>query len=155
MGDVFYAQYTKLFQPTNTTAWSDIEKQFKLIYDNTLQASNDTNYIGLLYHGYDYSHTASWASPDRGHCPEIWDRALGWYMMALVDILEFIPTSNSAYSTIIKILQSLVPPLIKAADPASGVWCHVRILSLKGVRLGYITDTDGSVVAARDKAFDS
>ncbi|ESK91890.1 cell wall glycosyl hydrolase [Moniliophthora roreri MCA 2997] len=172
MGDVFYAQYTKLFQATNTTAWSDIEKQFKLIYDNTLQASNDTNYIGLLYHGYDYSHTASWASPDRGHCPEIWDRALGWYMMALVDVLEFIPTSNSAYSTILKALQNLVPPLIKAADSTSGVWWLVMTQPgrdgnyfessgsamfvyslLKGVRLGYIKDTDGSVIAAAKKAY--
>jgi hypothetical protein len=27
--------------------------------------------------GYDFSHTAIWASPDRGHSPEVWDRALG------------------------------------------------------------------------------
>ncbi|KAK7040745.1 hypothetical protein VNI00_009651 [Paramarasmius palmivorus] len=172
MGDVFYAQYTKLFQSTNATAWSDIEKQYKLIYDNTLQASTDQNYIGLLYHGYDYSHKASWASPDRGHSPEVWDRALGWYMMALVDILEFLPTSNSAYSTVVKILQGLVPPLVKAADPQSGVWWLVMTQPnrdknyfessgtamfvyslLKGIRLGYIKDNDGSVAAAAKKAY--
>ncbi|RDB26662.1 Unsaturated rhamnogalacturonyl hydrolase YteR [Hypsizygus marmoreus] len=88
MGDVFYAQYTKDFQPSNTTAWADIASQVKLIYSNTLQAPGSANYTGLLYHGYDYSHTAVWASTDRGHCPEIWDRALGWYAMALVDILD-------------------------------------------------------------------
>ena len=48
------------------------------MYNNTLQttAANNTT-IGLLYHGYDYSHAQPWASEDRGHSPEIWDRALG------------------------------------------------------------------------------
>jgi rhamnogalacturonyl hydrolase YesR len=93
-------------------------------------------------------------------------------MMALVDILEFLPTSNSAYSTVVKILQSLVPPLVKAADPQSGVWWLVMTQPnrdknyfessgtamfvyslLKGIRLGYIKDNDGSVGAAARKAY--
>ncbi|KAF9269864.1 glycoside hydrolase family 105 protein [Marasmius fiardii PR-910] len=172
MGDVFYAQYTKSFQSSNTTAWADVEKQVKLIYDNTLQDSDAGHYLGLLYHGYDYSHTAVWASPDRGHSPEIWNRALGWYMMALVDILEFIPTSNSAYTTILKIVQTLAPRVRDAADPQSGVWWLVMTQPgrsgnyfessgsamfvyslLKGVRLGYIKDSDGTIVKAAKKAY--
>ncbi|KAJ8082576.1 hypothetical protein PM082_008431 [Marasmius tenuissimus] len=168
MGDVFYAQYTKNFQSTNTSAWADIEKQFKLMYDNTLQTSG----LGLLYHGYDYSHSTVWASSDRGHSPEVWDRALGWYMMALVDTLEIIPSSNSAYATLLKILQTLAPRLRDAADKTSGVWWLVMTQPgkaknyfessggamfvyslLKGVRLGYIKDTDGSIVAAAKKAY--
>ncbi|KAL0581446.1 hypothetical protein V5O48_000600 [Marasmius crinis-equi] len=172
MGDVFYAQYTKAFQSSNATAWSDIEKQFKLMYDNTLQATGSANYLGLLYHGYDYSHTTVWASPDRGHSPEVWDRALGWYMMALVDTLEIIPTSNSAYSTLLTILQTLAPRVRNAADSNSGVWWLVMTQPgrdknyfessgsamfvyslLKAVRLGYVKDTDGSIVAAAKKAY--
>lgn len=94
MGEVFYAEYTKQFQPHNQTAWGsshflvhfsfslnyhvdDIENQFQLMFDHTVQDPGSANYSGLLYHGYDYSHTAVWASTDRGHSPEIWSRAVG------------------------------------------------------------------------------
>ncbi|GLB41009.1 putative glycosyl hydrolase family 88 [Lyophyllum shimeji] len=172
MGDVFYAQYTKDFQPTNATAWADIAAQFTLIYRNTLQAPGSANYTGLLYHGYDYSHTAVWASPDRGHSPEIWDRALGWYFMAMVDVLDIFPESNSGYASIQNILRALAPKLRDAADLKSGVWWLVMTQPgraqnyfessgtamfvyslLKGVRMGYIPDSDGSIVKAAKKAY--
>ncbi|TFK37097.1 glycoside hydrolase family 105 protein [Crucibulum laeve] len=172
MGDIFYAQYTKDFQVTNTSAWVDITSQFNLIYKNTLQASGSSNYTGLLYHGYDFSHTAVWASSDRGHSPEIWDRALGWYAMALVDVLDIIPSSNTGHSTIINILRTLAPRIRDAADPNTGVWWLVMTQPgraknyfessgsamfvyslLKGVRLGYVQDPDGSIVKAAVKAY--
>jgi unsaturated rhamnogalacturonyl hydrolase len=76
---------------------ADITSQFKLMFDNTLQNATAPNNTGLMYRpsffrplsfllgmlntsridGYDFSHTAVWASPDRGHSPEVWIRALG------------------------------------------------------------------------------
>ncbi|KAG6856686.1 hypothetical protein H0H87_001901 [Tephrocybe sp. NHM501043] len=172
MGDIFYAQYTNDFQPSNTSAWADIALQFSLIYNNTLQLPGSANYTGLLYHGYDYSHTAVWANEDRGHSPEIWGRALGWYFMALVDILEIFPKTNNGYSTIQTILKDLAPKLRDAADPNTGVWWLILTQPgragnyfessatamfvyslLKGVRLGYVPDSDGSIVKAAKKAY--
>ncbi|KAL0958806.1 hypothetical protein HGRIS_014126 [Hohenbuehelia grisea] len=169
MGDVFYAQYVKTFQSSNATAWSDITSQFNLMYQNTLQTSGN---LGLLYHGYDYSHTAPWASSDRGHSPEVWDRALGWYMKALVDVVEIMPTSVAGRTTLLNILQALAPKIRDAADPTAGVWWLVMTQPgrsgnyfessgsamfvyslLKAVRLGYIKDTDGSIVKAMKKAY--
>ncbi|TFK90641.1 glycoside hydrolase family 105 protein [Polyporus arcularius HHB13444] len=168
MGDVFYAQYTHDFQPSNTSAWNDIQAQFTLMYQNTLQ--NATSPPHLLYHGYDHSHTASWASPDRGHSPEVWDRALGWYMMALVDTLDIFPTSHPGHDALLSILRTLAPRVRDAADPSSGAWWLVITQPgrtgnyfessgtamfvyalLKGVRRGYLHD-DG-VVAAAKKAY--
>ncbi|KAJ7319046.1 Six-hairpin glycosidase [Mycena albidolilacea] len=173
MGEVFYTAYTKAFDANNATAWADITSQFKLMFDNTLQNSTAPNNTGLLYHGYDFSHTAVWASPDRGHSPEVWDRALGWYAMALVDVLELAPANSGALKpTLLKILNVLAPNIRDAADPASGVWWLVitqpgRALNyfessgtvmfiyslLKAVRLGYVEDADGSIVAAMKKAY--
>ncbi|KAK0444242.1 glycoside hydrolase family 105 protein [Desarmillaria tabescens] len=169
MGEIFYTVYTNTFQPTNTTAYDDIVKQFDLMFQNTLQEEGAANYTGLLYHGYDYSHTASWASEDRGHSPEIWDRAMGWYMMALVDILEIYPNDNS---TFLDHLNTLVPRVRDAADSESGVWWLVMTqpgrtgnyfessgsamfvyAMLKAVRLGYVLDNDGSIVRAATKAY--
>ena len=144
------------------------------MYNHTLQttAANNTN-IGLLYHGYDYSHAQPWASEDRGHSPEIWDRALGWYMMSLVDALDIVPGDSEAHDLLLSQLTDLTPKLIEAADPDSGVWWLVMsqpgregnyfessgsamfvYALLKGVREGYIQDTDGMVVAAATKAYE-
>ncbi|KAJ7319039.1 Six-hairpin glycosidase [Mycena albidolilacea] len=173
MGEVFYTAYTNAFDADNATAWADITSQFKLMFDNTLQNATAPNNTGLMYHGYDFSHTAVWASPDRGHSPEVWDRALGWYAMALVDVLEMAPPNSGALKpTLLNILNVLAPKIQDAADPTSGVWWLVitepgrtrnyfessgaamYIYSLlKAVRLGYVEDTDGSIVAAMKKAY--
>lgn len=173
MGEVFYADYTSMFQPNNVTAWADITSQFHLMFQNTIQNNTAPNNTGLMYHGYDYSHVAIWASPDRGHSPEVWDRALGWYSMALVDVLGIIPVSNPGHATLLEILRTLFPKIRDAADPTSGVWWLVITQPgragnyfessggamfvyalLKAVRLGYIADPDGSLVAAAKKAYE-
>ncbi|KAK7692079.1 hypothetical protein QCA50_005485 [Cerrena zonata] len=158
----------------NITAWDDIISQFVLMYNNTIQtaAPPDHTFTGLLYHGYDYSHTAVWADPDRGHSPEIWIRAVGWYSMALVDLLSIIPTSHPGHKIILSYIQTLFPRIVSAADPTSGVWWLVMTQPgragnyfessgsamfvyslLKAVRLGYLCDSDGKVVAAAKKAY--
>ncbi|KAJ7621235.1 Six-hairpin glycosidase [Roridomyces roridus] len=173
MGEVFYTRYTLAFDTHNATAWNDITSQFELMFDHTIQLPGAQNDFGLLYHGYDYSHTAIWASPDRGHSPEVWDRALGWYMMALVDVLEVAPANSGPLRpTLLRILNTLVPKLRDAADPTTGAWWLVitqpgRALNyfessgaamyiyalLKSVRLGYVEDPHGSIVAAAKKAY--
>ncbi|TFK70223.1 glycoside hydrolase family 105 protein [Pluteus cervinus] len=173
MGSIFYADYTRTFEPTNLTAWDDITLQFTLMYKNTVQNSTVANSTGLLYHGYDYSHKTVWASSDRGHSPEVWDRALGWYSMALVDALEILPQSHPGYQQILDILHTLVPKIIAAADPTSGVWWLVITQPnrdknyfessgssmfvyslLKAVRLGLVEDDDGKIVAVAKKAYE-
>ncbi|KAF8066731.1 glycoside hydrolase family 105 protein [Lyophyllum atratum] len=172
MGEIFYAQYTSQFQPSNTSAWADITSQFQLMFQNTLQNATAPNNTGLLYHGYDFSHKQVWASPDRGHSPEVWDRALGWYSMALVDVLEIIPITNPGHAVILHILRTLAPRIRDAADPTTGAWWLVITQPgrarnyfessgtamfvyslLKAVRLGLVADRDGSIVAAARKAY--
>ncbi|KAK8248603.1 putative cell wall glycosyl hydrolase YteR [Phyllosticta capitalensis] len=82
-----YVHHTRVFAPTNATAFLDVHKQFTLIHKHTY---NETT--RLLYHGYDGSEPASarrnWSDPETGASPYVWDRALGWWTMAAVDILE-------------------------------------------------------------------
>lgn len=142
------------------------------MFDNTVQNATAPNNTGLLYHGYDFSHKQIWASADRGHSPEVWDRAMGWYSMALVDALEIIPTDNPGHAVILDILKTLTPHIRDAADPTTGAWWLVITQPgraknyfessgtamfvyslLKAVRLGYVADEDGSIVAAAKKAY--
>lgn len=157
---------------TDTSPLADITSQFTLMFENTIQNATAPNNTGLMYHGYDFSHKQVWASPDRGHSPEVWDRALGWYSMALVDVLEIIPTTNPGHASILRILNTLVPKIRDAADPTSGAWWLVITQPgraknyfessgtamfvyslLKALRLGYVTDEDGSILAAAKKAY--
>jgi unsaturated rhamnogalacturonyl hydrolase len=43
---------------------------------------------GLYRHGWDESREQRWADPKTGLSPHVWGRAMGWFMMALVDCLE-------------------------------------------------------------------
>ncbi|KAK7606432.1 cell wall glycosyl hydrolase YteR [Phyllosticta paracitricarpa] len=83
----FYVHHTRLFAPTNATALLDVHKQFTLIHEHVY---NETT--RLLYHGYDGSEPASsrrnWSDPETGASPYVWSRALGWWTMAAVDVLE-------------------------------------------------------------------
>ncbi|KAF8756425.1 Glycosyl hydrolase [Rhizoctonia solani] len=152
MTDNFYATYTAKYNPTNTTAWSDILKQYTLAEQHLRNSTS-----GLLYHGYDSSLKAKWAAAPTGHSPEVWNRALGWYAMSLVDILEWFPKSNSGHTTLLSYLQRLAPALKTSADSSSGAWWLVMsqpgrsgnyiessgssmfvYALLKGIRLGYL-----------------
>ncbi|KAI0724784.1 Six-hairpin glycosidase [Fomitopsis betulina] len=182
MADLFYALYTVTFQPNNQSAWDDIANQFAQQFTHTIQlasslntTNNETN-VGLLYHGFDDSRVQNWASPDRGHSPEVWDRAVGWYVMALVDILDLAPQTHETLllrQTLNSQLQVLARNLVKAADSVSGVWWIVMsqpgragnyfessgssmfiYALLKGVRTGLLKDEDGSFVATARKAYE-
>ena len=161
MADVFYAQYTSIFQPANTTAWDDILLQFSLIEQHC--RNNQTN---LLVHGYDESGVASWANDITGASPNVWDRALGWYLMALVDVLDYFPKTHPGYSNFLAWFRSASAGVLAAQDSETGGWWLVMnepypgrprnyiessgtamfiYAILKGVRLGYL---DGATYLA-------
>jgi len=48
-----------------------------------------------------------WANPQTGVSPNFWSRSIGWYMMAMVDVLEFLPANHPKRPEIIKILTDL------------------------------------------------
>ncbi len=35
-----------------------------------------------------------WADPETGHSPNFWGRSIGWWFMAMVDALDFIPENH-------------------------------------------------------------
>ncbi|KAI8936299.1 hypothetical protein NX059_006717 [Plenodomus lindquistii] len=116
MADTFYATYTSYFEPNNVTAWNDIALQFDLIEEHTRNHTSN-----LLKHGYSEDKTAVWADPVTGASPYVWDRAVGWYFVALVEVLEVFPKSHKAYATLSKYLTTLADGIKKAQD-ISGGW---------------------------------
>jgi unsaturated rhamnogalacturonyl hydrolase len=118
MGDVFYAEYAKLFGETN--AFDDVAKQFRLIDEHTYDSK-----CGLNYHGWDAAKIQPWANPATGCSSNFWGRAIGWYAMALMDTLDFFPTNHPARKEIISTFQKLCAGIVKYQDAKTGLWWQV------------------------------
>ncbi|SEA17255.1 unsaturated rhamnogalacturonyl hydrolase [Porphyromonadaceae bacterium NLAE-zl-C104] len=110
-----------------TTAWED------LIDEET----------GLLYHGWDESREQRWADPVTGKSPNFWSRSIGWYMMALVDVLDFMPENHPQRNDIIDKLNKLSSTIDQYRDPETGMWYQVTNLP---DREGNYLESSGSIM---------
>ena len=87
---------------------------------------------GLLFHGWDESHAQRWSKQATGTSPHVWGRALGWYAMAVVDILEQVDAAphsdvknGARREALLGVLRRLASALGNAQDRTSGVWWQV------------------------------
>lgn len=80
---------------------------------------------GLYYHAWDESRKQRWSNPETGKSPNFWSRSIGWYMMAMVDVLDFIPANHPQRPEVIKILNDLTKSLMNFRDVKSGMWFQV------------------------------
>lgn len=113
----FLAQYGAEFgQPE----WIDeAVRQIRLCHEHTYDPAT-----GLYYHAWDESRTQRWADPETGHSPNFWGRSIGWWFMALVDNLDFIPEDHPDRAYVISLVQGLADALPKYQDKA-GLWYQV------------------------------
>jgi unsaturated rhamnogalacturonyl hydrolase len=119
MASPFYAEYAKLFHEP-AASFDDVAKQIRLVAAHTYDPAS-----GLFYHGWDESKQQDWANKTTGTSPSFWGRAIGWYGMALVDVLDSLPQDHPARGEIIGILQKLCAGVVKHQDPESGLWYQV------------------------------
>ena len=80
---------------------------------------------GLYYHGWDASKEEKWADKDTGLSPEICGRAVGWYAVAILDILEYIPGNHPEVKNLIQIEKDLLRSLSRYCDKDTGLWYEV------------------------------
>ena len=118
MAEPFYAEYAKLFnEPVD---FDDVAKQIRLADKHTYDAET-----GLFYHGWDESKSQPWADRITGTSSNFWGRAMGWYAMAMVDVLDYFPTNHPARPQIIATFQKLCAGVVKYQDPQTGLWWQV------------------------------
>jgi unsaturated rhamnogalacturonyl hydrolase len=137
MGEPFYAQYTTQFE--NGVKLDDIAYQFELIQ---LHATDPKT--GLLYHGWDESKQMPWADKTTGCSPNFWSRSIGWYVMALVDVLDYFPENHPKRKSLIGYLNAISNSLVQFQDP-SGLWYQVTD---KGGSEGNYLESSGSSMFA-------
>jgi unsaturated rhamnogalacturonyl hydrolase len=132
MADPFSAQYGATFNVSK--AIDDAVLQVELVQKHTFDSKT-----GLNFHGYDEKRVQFWANKETGTSSHIWGRAQGWYCMALIDILDYIPENHPKRAAYIKILQKVYKAVLKAQDPKSGVWWQV--MDLPGKEGNYLEST--------------
>jgi unsaturated rhamnogalacturonyl hydrolase len=118
MVNPFLVEYGKEFGD-GTYADAEAAKQL-VVYGDHLQQPN-----GLLKHAYDESKAASWADKKTGLAPEYWCRAIGWYAMASVNVLDAIPAANPDRPRLLTILNNLAAGIEHYQDGTSGRWFQV------------------------------
>jgi rhamnogalacturonyl hydrolase YesR len=80
---------------------------------------------GLFVHAWDADRNAAWADPATGRSPAVWGRAMGWYVMALVDMLAELPPQHAGYAQLHGLLREAAAGLLRTQDPATGLWFQV------------------------------
>lgn len=163
MGQPFRAEYLKLINKNDE--WEDVANQFIWMAKGSLDSKT-----GLMYHAFDESRVQKWSNPKTGKSPEFWSRAMGWYILGLIDVIELFPEDQPRKKDLINIYVQLADALVRVQDPASGVWWQVTdkafqkgnylessgssmfvAAMLKGIRLGYLP---ASYSAAANKGYE-
>ncbi|KAL0943269.1 cell wall glycosyl hydrolase [Colletotrichum truncatum] len=164
MADTFYAKWTSLFDAKNATAWDDIVNQFDIIDRRTRNTT-----LNLHYHGFDESKTQSWANQVNGASPLIWSRAVGWYAVALLEVIQLLPKEHPGVAKLTNYFVTLAEGLKKSQDKSGG-WYLIMdpeytsnpanyiessasalfvFAWLKGIKLGLISECTYFTAAAR------
>ena len=154
MAEPFRAEYAATFQ--QPADFDDIARQL-LLMDQHMRDPDS----GLLKHGWDESKQMPWADKTTGLSPEVWGRAMGWYAMALVDVLDWFPASHPQRAALVAALNRTMAAVVKAQDAKTGLWwqvmthdsepgnyfeasasCMFAYALAKGVRIGLLPQAD-------------
>ena len=163
MAQPFYAEYTKRHIPdpeVRKANYQDIVRHFSVVFEHTFDPET-----GLLRHAWDSSHAMFWCNPVNGQSDHAWGRAMGWYAMALVDVIDILPEGEER-TVLAGLLNRVYEALPRFADKETGMWFQVLdrpyaegnyleatasamfvYAWLKGCRLGVLEDLAGARAA--------
>ena len=158
----FYAEYTRRYAEKEEadSLFADIVHQFVAGAQNTYDPAT-----GLYRHAWDESKSMFWCDPQTGLSAHAWGRATGWFAIALVEVLDYLPKDHPGRTALIEQLNYFLEVLPKWADPQTGMWyqvldcperegnyqestCSIMFVYafLKGLRRGYIDDSHAEYI---------
>ena len=137
MGHPFYTKYLRDFCHKNV--FDDTVRQFQVCRKRIFNES-----LGLYMHGYDESKKIFWADKETGRSPSVWLRAIGWFTMALVDVIEIISEDKAGTAILSELLSELIRGLMQYRHE-SGMWYQVPDQGSRGKN--YL-ETSGSAMIA-------
>lgn len=136
MASPFLAQYAGIFD--EPALYDEVVKQLALVDKHTWDAEK-----GLHRHGWDEAKEQPWADKTTGLSANFWGRAVGWYAMALVDDLGFLPADHPGAPQVKEILTRVADGIARYQDPESGLW--YQVLDQGGREGNYLEATASSM----------
>ena len=148
--------------PYYTHACTYLKKNARKVYDDAVMQIVKTDHrtfdpqTQLWKHAWDETHQMFWANPETGLSQHTWGRALGWFAMAIVEVLDALPQEYAKRQELIDILDRVLTQVVRCQDKKSGVWYDVLDVQdprnylestcssmfayclLKAARLGYV-----------------
>ncbi len=125
MAGPFLAEYARRFD--EPALFEDVVHQILLIEEHTRDDKTE-----LLYHAWDESKEQRWCDPATGRSRHFWGRGIGWFVMALVDVLDDLPCEQAQRPELIAALERTARALVRIQDEASGLWYQILDLPERG-----------------------
>lgn len=136
MAQPFYAEYNVRFEAPERrdSIWRDIVRHFEVAAAHTFDPQT-----GLYRHAWDESREMFWCDKATGQSDHAWGRALGWYSMALVEVLDIMPEEAPGRERLLELLGGICAKLPEYADPETGMW--YQVLDCPGREGNYVEST--------------
>lgn len=154
MAHPFLAKYGRLF---NDNAAIDTAVNQVLFAYNQLYVSG-TKLIKHAWHepGSSYPATVPTWPDASGNSTSVWSRAMGWYTMAVVDLLKYVPASHPKRAQLLTALSNLAAGIKAYQDPTSKLWFQVVDKNASTLSGNYLeTSGSGMFIYALKTAVDS
>ena len=135
MAQVFSTLYSKEYGGKD---YSDMLKQI----ENVNKYMQDSS-TGLYYHGLDCSKTIFWANKETGLSSNFWLRSIGWFTVALIDIIEIID-DMAARERLCRIFSELIKSITAFRDESGLYWQVVDMPKKEG---NYLETSGSSMIA--------
>lgn len=136
MGSPFLAFYGKEFNEPEL--FDEVVHQIMLVNKHHYDEES-----GLFYHGWDESREQRWSDPETGLSPHFWGRAIGWYAMSLVDVMDHLPKNHAGRDSIKFVINRLAEGIVKHQDSETGLWYQVMDM---GDRSGNYLESSASTM---------
>lgn len=79
----------------------------------------------LLYHAWDANKQMPWADKETGLAPEVWGRALGWYVVSILDIMEHMDKNCEDYKRLAEIEREVLNAIYTYQSKENSLWYQV------------------------------
>jgi len=138
MAQPFYMAYETKFNSFN--GYKDIFSQFQ-----TVESQMKDQTTGLYYHGYDASKVMPWCDGTTGLSQNFWGRAMGWFVMAIIDVVEVMDEQMFyEYRYLMTMFKDVVDALVKVQSP-TGMW--YQLLDLPDLEGNYLETSASAIIS--------
>lgn len=138
MAQPFYMAYETKFNGLKN--YKDIFSQFQLV-----EKYMKDEKTGLYYHGYDSTKTMNWCNPETGLSKIFWGRAMGWFVMAIIDVVEVMDEQMFyEYRYLMELFKNAIDALIQVQSE-SGMW--YQILDQPEIKGNYLETSASAIIA--------